>query len=478
MARYHVVPDTGVVKPCNAASSETCKYGSDALHGSTMEQAKELYELDMKGELFVGLTKDKEEEEKKETWGYAQKEFSIPEHNYEAALKKIEAANRRLMKAGIGETFEFTESKRYVQRKEVDPETGVTTEWAEAYYDIELVEPSISYGGYEFLAAMNREGKGFFVRAREGVDFGGERPEEMKCDHCGHNRPRSKTYLIKGPDGEVKQIGSTCVEAYLGVKPEGLWALEYDGLKNFTRSSGKSEPARHYKVDETLSMALAVSDGGEEFKPSSWDKSTIGDVVDLRFGGKHVNPKWRTEMSNKAAEMRDNGSVEKLKKMISEMDSNSDYAQNLKAAISEEYASPMAQNLLVSAVSIIQREERAKKWAEERAAREKAKQEAKDAFKSGHFGKVSDKLKNVEFEVMSTRPFAAYDFHGNEITKYVTTMRDDEGHMLTFFASDDLMKERDENGKVLFTSGRIKEHSNYEGQDQTILSHMRAKKKK
>lgn len=479
MARFHVVPDTGMVKPCKATVG-VCKYGEEVLHGSSVKETLALYEAHMQDSLFVGHSASDTDEEVRDDWnGDNRKKYSILGKHYEAALKKIASANRRLTKAGINGQFDFTETKRFVPREEVDRLTGIKTSWAEVYYDIELNEPKLAYDGYEFLAVMNREGKGFFVRSRKGVELEGERPDKMVCDHCGHNRERNKTYLIKGPDGETKQIGSTCVDAYLGIKPEGLWALEYDALDSFSEGSDSNhQPVPHYSVDDTLSIALAASDGGENFKPSSWDHSTSAAVADIRFGGKHVDVQWRREMFEKASEMKSSGKVAQLRSMINQMDDNSDYARNLKAAVSEEYASPRAQSIVISAVSIIKREEKAKQWAAEREQRRIAEESKKDMFKAGHIGKKDEKLKDVTYEVIEAREYSSSDFHGNPITKYATTMRDSDGHKLTFFASEDLTKIKDDENKVTFSSGRIKEHSNYEGQDQTILSHMRVRKPK
>lgn len=50
---------------------------------------------------------------------------------------------------------------------------------------------------------------------------------ESKCEHCNTNRYRSHTIIIKNSEGEIKQIGSTCVKDFTGI--DG-----FDIIKNYS----------------------------------------------------------------------------------------------------------------------------------------------------------------------------------------------------------------------------------------------------
>src|SRR5699024_7957357 len=66
----------------------------------------------------------------------------------------------------------------------------------------------------------------FMMRTAPGHDFGGWRPEPGRCDHCGKYRDRNTTYLVTSPDtGQTLQVGASCMEAFLRIKPKGLWTL-------------------------------------------------------------------------------------------------------------------------------------------------------------------------------------------------------------------------------------------------------------
>lgn len=48
-----------------------------------------------------------------------------------------------------------------------------------------------------------------------------------RCDHCHTIRRRKSTFLVQRQNGEVKQVGSTCVEDFIGHSAEGhLWFAE------------------------------------------------------------------------------------------------------------------------------------------------------------------------------------------------------------------------------------------------------------
>lgn len=480
--KFHIVPDTGEARPCSA-EKQGCKYGDNAIHGDSVEEVQKQYEESMKNQTFSNNSEKNEEEYDNDSF-YDRTEFTIPEENYETAVNKINAANRRLEKNGINERFEMEANKIFVPKKKKDPEDpSRMIEYAEAFYEIKINEPKLSYDGYEFLAVMKSEGKGFLVNSRKDVELGGERPDAMYCEHCGHNRHRAKTYLIKTPEGDTKQIGSRCVEAYLGVRPEGLWALEYsaeDAIESGSKRRGDAAGVPHYPVNTTLAIALAASNHGKDFHGASsyGGVPTTVAVDDIRHGGKLVDPTWRSEMLAKVDEIESTNAVKELKDKINAMEGNSDYVKNLQVAISDDYGSVKNQNLLVSAVSILAREERQRKIEEEKERKRKLREET---FKPGHVGQPGDKMKNMSYEVMEVKEFTTsdpYSYYGGDITKYVTTMRDEEGRKLTYFASEDIREFKDDEGKVFFTSGRIKEHKVYDEQDQTVLSHMRVKKPK
>ena len=85
--------------------------------------------------------------------------------------------------------------------------------------DVTLIATPIVLSGWEFIASLSHLcgetiisslsekecPKNYLSPSRNGV-----------CDHCGINRQRNTTYIVKHEDGTFKQVGSSCITDFLG----------------------------------------------------------------------------------------------------------------------------------------------------------------------------------------------------------------------------------------------------------------------
>ena len=46
-----------------------------------------------------------------------------------------------------------------------------------------------------------------------------EKPDVCRCDHCGTNRDRNRTFVVRSDDGETRQVGSSCLTDFVGGDP-------------------------------------------------------------------------------------------------------------------------------------------------------------------------------------------------------------------------------------------------------------------
>lgn len=156
-------------------------------------------------------------------WEWVPPTYRIPTANLGVLQMRLDKANARLKKAGIEERFSFTATPRTVH----DERSGQTYETN----DVVLNTPRISAGDWKFDGVHELGANGHVIShytkgAEPTFDAGGDR---LLCEHCGHRRARSKVFVVANPaTGETKQVGSNCLELFLGVKPEGLWALTDD----------------------------------------------------------------------------------------------------------------------------------------------------------------------------------------------------------------------------------------------------------
>lgn len=476
-SKFHVTDDGP--KPCSAQPGN-CPLGGE--HYETEAEAQVAYDGAMEEKRLATLKKEPREGSESSDEGHEASKppvYSIAEDNLEKAKGLIKRLNGRLERAGIEERFEVEyEEDFYIEEENVG---GLVVKKVIPYYKAHVNTPSISYDGYTFQAMMDRtDGDGFVTRAAEGVDLQGWRPDEMKCDHCGHNRKRGKTFLIQGPDGERKQIGSTCVQSYLGMSPEGLRYMFDSPLESVRESRGGGGGISYPETEQSLAIALAVSNNGMDYRPTRLDDSTVQRVREALYGGDRVDKEWRTATLEEAEALQDSGAVDELRRKIDALPDDSDYTRNMKALVNTSAARSQHFAMLVSAVSVVQREERERRIAQEKEERERAKKEKRDSFTEGYYAPVDTKItKGTKMTVVSTRQFETSDYYGNSITKTAVTMRSEDGHMVSWFSNNNFGEgEMEPGSEIEISSGVVKKHGSYDGIDQTMLSRVRLMKKK
>lgn len=146
---------------------------------------------------------------------YESNSFFKKEQQFLSQLKKLQnfASKNGLEPVTIlsrKETIEEVEIATFV----VDGRAYYT---GSIHYPIQCVEFDItgdvpSFNGWEVVAEVFQKDD---VLGCSGDNY---KPDSMVCDHCGTNRSRDKTYILKSTDGEIKQVASTCVKHFVGVE--------------------------------------------------------------------------------------------------------------------------------------------------------------------------------------------------------------------------------------------------------------------
>lgn len=468
--KYHINPETGNPNKC-VAKPGNCRFGSDANHFDTKAEARKVYEERMSAQAVATETRKRDDEMKygaPEDWepvdknsdAYLTHEF--PEELLEEYIDRIEKANRRLEKYGIAERFEYTTEEYQVVR---DKKGGM--EFAETYVRLKLNSPSISAGGNKFLAVITQEEAGFVTRSGKDVELDGWRPDSMKCEHCGINRPRNKTYLVEDENGGRHQIGSSCVDAYLGVKPEGLWAIGADPTEGIDHSRAPRDPHAYDRpTDHMIAYALAVSNGGETFMSrsaamNSGRMSTAEEIDRAIFGNSKDEQDWRRDMEKLANEYMASGRAKEVLEEIRNVQGDNDYATNLRTIAAGEYVRPQNNNLLVSGLSVYRKNQ-------EKKARDSAPKAA-----VGFAAPVGEKIKGKKATITRVQEINSYDdYQRMDVTRSKITFRDENGHELIWWASR-VIEEAEEGKEVTFNGGAVKAHKSYNGTDQTILTRVK-----
>jgi hypothetical protein len=129
----------------------------------------------------------------------------------------------------------------------------------EDIFTVELVGRMPKINGWSFVAALDyTEGEGrTIVKTLPGVemDLSAHRVRENECDHCGTKRMRNATYVLVNDNGETMQVGSTCMQPYMGLTVAGLGLLSGDAFAELgEHDPDEDDRERGPRIPERLSV--------------------------------------------------------------------------------------------------------------------------------------------------------------------------------------------------------------------------------
>lgn len=374
------------------------------------------------------------------------------------AVERIEKANARLARAGIDARFTYT-TRTYIRTSD----TMVFTEMVE----VELNEPVLSFDGWSFTGAFDFTPDGSVIAAYRGEHA----PEvtEPRCDHCGSNRRRDRVYTLHSDTEGEKQVGKTCLAAFLGIRPAGLWALgddldlaEFDADSDFDDASHpRTGDSQVFPAVDLIAAALAISDDGKNFlsrAKSTWDEPSTGQVLldgwDAAFT--QVTKKQQT-------------AARKLIRWVKEQNADgNDYIQNLQAALvggKDKWVKRKHVALAVSAIAAYNR-------AMDREREKQIRAEQKAARKKEFLAPKGEKIGDLTATVQLIRQFdSGFGYGSSRKVNTMVVMITDSGHTVKWTTSSGMPFE--EGARVKIGKATVKDNDVYgtgdDAQWQTVV---------
>ena len=391
--------------------------------------------------------------------------YRVPSWGVQIAEEKIAAANKRLARAGIEQRFTYEWSEPYVETTGEYP-----SQVKHEYRTLTVSHPAIAYDGWEFVAALDQAGEGtLIVRTRPGADLQGWAPSEALCEHCHQRRHRNTTYVLRNADGELRQVGSNCLENFLGVKPSGLWAIGEDPLGGFDERADWFGGARASTVAdprEIIAAALFASDEGRHYEPKSAEQfgrvPTARHVDRLLFTSPRTSEDRaeRERYAEATARFEREGTIDDVLATVAAMEPGTDYVNNLHKLAAMEWVDARHAGMLASAVS---------GWAREKGRRVEREKTA-GLYRPGFIAAEGEKIPQLHATVTKVRYIDdPYSYYGGVNT--LVLMRDENGHTVKWFASG--RHDLNDGDQIALTGGRVKKHDVYEGQDQTVVTRVK-----
>lgn len=390
----------------------------------------------------------------------------IPAGALDEATKRIDSANRRLDRAGITDRFTYDlEHYDDITRKD-----GVTV--VEPRIVLTLNAPTLSFGGWQFQASLDIIDGQAIVSTIPGADLSDwQRPSAHHCDHCGLSRSRTRSYVVRHEDtGELRQVGRSCLPLFLGLRPAGLWALQWgaDDLSDLTERDEFGGPARpvSYDARQLLALATVISERGRNFVSramSSMDGSlSTSDVV---WQVLEPSPKetieettYRLGALDAAAAVDDTD----LDDMIASVDGlgDTDYAQNLRVLAGQEHIPGKQVALWVSLVGVYFKHER-----------RKAILDALPDLTGDYLAEEGDKLADITGTITVLTSFESnYGYQTKTLT--VLVVHTDCGHLLKWMGAVPSTVDGhplEARQRITIARATVKGHEDYKGTPHTRI---------
>ena len=360
--------------------------------------------------------------------------FTTDFENMKQVKEIIDQKNRRLQRSGSTARFTFSVTDPYWCLPE-------NADHHVRLVDVTFNRPVVKVGDWTFVGCIDREDGGLVYHCfADGLeDY--QKTKSLVCDHCGTNRDRTRTYIIKNDAGEFMQVGKVCVQPFLGLRIPEIWAL-HDTFKENIEELNSHDPMPHYDVKAALELAIEVSDRGRKFVKkadgTTFHPSTVMEVEELLQAN---------------VEVENTDEADRLVTVVNAQTGRNEYVTNLQTVVAGQYVSARNLALLCSAVRMLLRSDKITTtiWAD------------------AHAGQEGDKLSTQQVRVVSHLMKDAKNYStGGPETHSILTLRDAEGRMLTYFAHRIIRVQ--EQTDVTLKRATIKKCGEYQGAKQTVLA--------
>lgn len=346
-----------------------------------------------------------------------------------------------------GATCEISDS--VVEWKTPDPKNP---SFKVAIISAEIEIPSIS--GWHVIAKLDavQETGANIIRSLSHSSVPKEYWHGTKCDHCNVNRYRKESFLLVNQvSGVYKQVGSTCLDDFTNGGFNHVFFREIQDLVKDCDDwcSGGGGYHASYPIEQVLAIAEGV------INAYGWVPSAASSDTNPRTSARvwsYLNPGARGR-DESIVPSTDLTKVKAALEWVRAADAGDvQYLHNLIAACALEYVEDKNLGIVTSLVPAFARI----------IAQESAKKNPILKKESKHVGALKERRM---FKLTLTRKLSFEGFYG---MTFWYIMKDDDGNMFKWSTGtyiDNLSE-----GDTLVLKGTVKEHTDFKGTAQTILS--------
>jgi len=397
--------------------------------------------------------------------------FDICSYNFEAFEKNLKKLAQKALKLGVAPpSFEATGLKTVTSYHPND--IGHFSPIKTLFYEISLSPgEAVKYQGWKFIGVLEaiEEGQNI-VKAVPGEEIPSSfRVVTEQCDHCNVTRWRKATYLVQHENGDIKQVGSSCIKDFLGHRDAQAIAAYASLLIAFYDGCDGRDDEEEYCVRfgsgfcgldieaYLCHVSASIREYGWTSRGQSYENSTANDALDRYFRLGDYDPKVSKNEGVALWSEKDTLLVKKAlawindKKEKGSHDTLNEYMWNLCLAASKDEVRVQHTGILASLISTYTREE-------ERIL--KRELETKNAVPSEYFGEIKTRYDLV---------LSCINVHCYETawgTTAIHNFLDEKGTSFVWFSSSKILDQ----GSSYSLKGTVKKHQEYNGAKQTVLT--------
>lgn len=380
----------------------------------------------------------------------------IPEAKQESFLKEIAKLNKKLAKYGSSvEILSCIPSKEYVDyfneciysSLEKIETSLIGKRWAViSGSEYQISEPSVKgKQNVEYLGMVEyTDGVAQIYSEIENLRDLVDVKQIDACDHCHTVRDRNKYFFFK-ENGKIKKIGSTCVHEWFGFDMDAIFS-SYQGFVTLAKSLDPEEEEfreamKSCNYTSTALVLYSVANVTNNFT-EFWDK---GSTAKSAYN-------WSTSNNQSAFTLN----IENIKKSINRMwniNAKNDFEYNIISALFEN--GELKEEISNAHLGVAC-------WAIWKAMFAKLEANKSEDKASEYIGNVGDKVVlNGTMKLLSS-----FDsFYGYTYLYQIET----EQGIAKWFAANKC-SEIPEEGKLVTIKGTVKEHKEYKGIKETIVT--------
>lgn len=388
--------------------------------------------------------------------------FEIPEYRFPEFVKAFKKLKRAAVKCRCAPPA-YT-ATRFA--KEVDLGDGRTAKVA--YQRVEVTGEAPRIGEYRVVAKVDPMGEHNVVRGMGGVDprF---RTTGTVCEHCNKQRSRVYLYVVQDASGNQLQVGKSCLKDFMGHATPAALASYFTYLEQLSAFDFDYTAARVTDCDlvEYLGWVAACTHEGGWFSASAArevdGEGTAGRALRVMRNAASYGmlSRWDKEEVDAVKRARQDEDVDVIAAALAwvrglpEAERQGDYLHNL-ATICEfdmvQYKHIGIAGSLLAAYK-----------------RATTKPAAKCAPVSKYIGEVGGKVNELAVRVVKL-----LELDGVYGVTRMYTFETEAGDVLIWYGTGngayDLMEFV---GKSVVVRGTVKQHSEYKGVKQTVLTRVK-----